>query len=251
MSATDSGMKIIYAGSGKTLEELQTAVYRYCLSLTRSSWDAEDLAQDTWLKAIGTLGERGHANPEALLIRIAKTTWIDQSRRKQALKRILHNVTADSAATGKEPFPLELEETFRAVLKVLSPLQRSVWMLREIWDYSAKETAELLQTSEGAVKSALHRARELLREVRTELEEGRSSPASDREAAGQLAAMAAAYRAGNVAALLRLLRGEALAEAAALPDVHSRTLHGSGRPQPQRAVVRSAAPSGLLLRMAA
>lgn len=36
----------------KSLQELGTSLYRYCLSLTRSGFEAEDLAQETWSKAL-------------------------------------------------------------------------------------------------------------------------------------------------------------------------------------------------------
>jgi RNA polymerase sigma factor (sigma-70 family) len=185
----------------KTVQELQAAVKHYCLSLTRSGWDAEDLAQDTWLKAISALEGSAHANPEALMLRIAKTTWIDQTRRKHTWARILKKESF-AVSPGGEP-SLELEEALHAVMKHLSPLQRCVWLLRDVWEYTGKEAAELLQMTEGAVKSALHRARQQLPAIRRELEAGSAAPP---ELSLLLTALAAAYRTGNIPALLQLLK---------------------------------------------
>ncbi|WP_231638639.1 RNA polymerase sigma factor [Paenibacillus sp. JCM 10914] len=71
------------------LEELNALLHRYCLSLTSSEWDSEDLVQDTWLKALEYTQDRSHPNPEALLLRVAKNTWIDRARREQLYRRIL------------------------------------------------------------------------------------------------------------------------------------------------------------------
>src|SRR5512144_2801643 len=64
-------------------EGLRPELYRYCRHLTRSPWDAEDLAQDVLARAFVTLGKLGAAppNPRAWLFRVASNAWIDQQRR--------------------------------------------------------------------------------------------------------------------------------------------------------------------------
>lgn len=198
----------------KTVEELQAAVYRYSLSLTGSSWDAEDLVQDAWLKALQVFREKEHANPEALLVKIAKTTWFDHLRRRRTWEEIVAKLGCPPA-TG-EGGALEMEEALLALLKHLSPLQSKVWLLREVLELPAKETAELLQMSEGAVKAALHRARQQLHAVRRELETGpAASGESSRQWDRELAALAAAIQTGNIASLLHLLHQAELRSAAA------------------------------------
>lgn len=46
----------------KRMELLQSSLIRYCLSLTESRWDAEDLAQDTWVKALAAFNSLSHTN---------------------------------------------------------------------------------------------------------------------------------------------------------------------------------------------
>src|SRR5689334_23476443 len=68
-----------------TYEPLRSELYRYCRHLTRSPWDAEDLAQDAMARAFVTLGQMGHAppNPRAWLFRVASNLWMDQRRRRK------------------------------------------------------------------------------------------------------------------------------------------------------------------------
>jgi len=68
-------------------EPLRPELYRYCRYLTRSPWDAEDLAQDALAQAFSTLSRMGHAppNPRAWLFRVASNLWIDRIRRERHL----------------------------------------------------------------------------------------------------------------------------------------------------------------------
>lgn len=101
----------------RNTKSLQKALKRYCLALTQSSHDAEDLAQDTWVKALAYMNTANtkhtndikqtsytsHPNPEALLLRIARNTWTDIVRRKSTLSRVLEleqSRTEEAAAHG-------------------------------------------------------------------------------------------------------------------------------------------------------
>src|SRR5437764_7358856 len=67
-------------------DPLRSQLYRYCRYLTRSPWDAEDLAQDTLARAFVTLARMGGQEPtnaRAWLFRIASNLWIDQIRRRR------------------------------------------------------------------------------------------------------------------------------------------------------------------------
>ncbi|WP_052429445.1 RNA polymerase sigma factor [Paenibacillus borealis] len=218
----------------KNLQALGTALHRYCLSLTRSSFDAEDLAQETWTKALGYSKFNVSPNPEALLLRIAKNTWIDAARRRGSLIRALERseTLADSALV---PAPQgdrsEIEPAFQALIKHLSPLQRAAFVLRDVMGYSASETAAHISTTEGAVKAALHRARLALSRVREELAENEGPalpPNADYRA--YLQALAHAYEQGQIPVMLELLRQETAAEvtvAVSTATVHAQ-YSGSG-----------------------
>src|SRR5437763_10894953 len=68
-------------------EPLRPELYRYCRYLTRSPWDAEDLAQDALARAFVTLGRmlEPPPNPRAWLFRVASNLWLDQLRRVREL----------------------------------------------------------------------------------------------------------------------------------------------------------------------
>lgn len=212
------------------IEQLQAVVHRYCLSLTKSRWDAEDLAQETWLKGIGAALASTHKNPEALLLRIAKNTWIDQSRRRNQYARLLIQEKQVEAALDSSS--LELEEAMHALMKHLSPLQRTVFLLRDVLDYSTLETAEFLNMTTGAVKAALHRAREGLYAVRMELEADKFS--LDEDMKSFLRAIAAAYQAGDLALLIELAQRDALEAAVISGVVQNSRLQAVNRRQQAR-----------------
>ncbi|TVY11244.1 RNA polymerase sigma factor [Paenibacillus cremeus] len=209
------------------MEQLQDIVHRYCLSLTGSRSDAEDLAQDTWLKVIRLPHGLGHPNPEALLLRIAKTTWIDQGRRKRVLTRILHQEQAahkKNAIHEKELGLFELERMFHALLQYLSPVQRAVFLLRDVFGYSIEETAHLLDTTAGAVKAAHHRARQSLGGVKQALSTNSLPLLEKDELKALLRALASAYASGDIELLLTLTLRADLEPAAAIGMIQNRLL---------------------------
>lgn len=192
------------------MEQLQTVLYRYCLSITCSPWDAEDLAQETWLKAFATSKLTSHNNHEALLLRIAKNTWIDQSRRKNVLNRILEREHMKVAAVDSNP--IEAEKIFQVILKHQSPLQRAVFLLREVFGYSIKETGEILEMTEGAVKAAHHRARQTIGAIKHDLLEDALPLPQNEEMKAVLQALLNAYLSGDVARVVRLALADQISE---------------------------------------
>lgn len=184
------------------LEALYRNLHRYCLSLTKSSWDEDDLVQDTWLRGMPTLLDAKHANPEAFLIRIAKNVWIDQLRRNRTYRLSLDRIITSDGI--KDQYVTDCEEPLYALIRHLSPIQRKVFLLREVFHYSIAETAEMLGTTEGAVKSALFRARDALTAARTELATGKLMLPKEEEWSHWLRVMAIAYQAGDISLLIEL-----------------------------------------------
>lgn len=191
-------------------EELQSSLYRYCLALTRSEWEAQDLTQTAWTKTLSRLKKNGHANPEALLLRTAKNAWIDGCRRKAAYQELLEGMLRfDADPSGHVRF--DLEQMLEALIKRLSPLQRTVFLLREAFGYSIAETASGLGTTEGAVKAALHRARQAMGRIRKDLELAETAAPGSRknkesdETEDLLREAAEAFREGQVQELVMAL----------------------------------------------
>lgn len=186
----------------ENLEELHTVLKRYCLSLTKSIWDAEELAQDTWVKAWRKLNSFEHTNPKALLLRMAKNTWIDTNRRKAVLARILNREQIKATLPDNGPF--EIEIALQSLINHLSPLQRTVFLMRDVLGYSISETSDLLKTTEGAVKVALHRARKSLGAIKEDLLKGELSLPEKESSKTLLRALTTAYQIGDIATLVIL-----------------------------------------------
>src|SRR5262245_25292194 len=136
-------------------EPVRPDLHRYCRSLTGSVWDAEDLVQDTLLRAFAKLGEIHHeiASPKAYLLRIASNLWIDRMRRPEA-------PAPEPTPPAEEPSQrLEVLDAARELMRRLSPQERAAFVLKDLFDLRLEETAEILGTTVGTIKSALHRSR--------------------------------------------------------------------------------------------
>jgi RNA polymerase sigma-70 factor, ECF subfamily len=161
------------------LVPLRPALYSYCRHLTGNIWDAEDLVQDTLLRGFGQWGVTHPAirDHRSYLLRIATNVWIDRIRRRETETRAV--AVNAAAVTSSEP-PLErstdIREAGSRLLQRLSPQERAVFVLKEIFNMSLEEIAKLLATTTGAIKAALHRGRDRLNEPEGGVASRRSMP---------------------------------------------------------------------------
>jgi RNA polymerase sigma-70 factor (ECF subfamily) len=185
----------------ETYEPLRSELYRYCRHLTRSPWDAEDLAQDAMARAFVTLGQMGHAppNPRAWLFRVASNLWIDQVRHRRP--EVL-GTEAPERVEARDP--AASREAAGTLIGQLAPQERAAVVLKDAFDLSLEEIAEALSTTEGAVKAALHRGRAKLVEP--------PAPETRVPAPGALDAFCAAFNAGDLDRLTALLLDTAIVE---------------------------------------
>jgi RNA polymerase sigma-70 factor (ECF subfamily) len=143
-------------------EPLRPELYRYCRYLTRSPWDAEDLAQDSLAQAFATLSRMGHAppNPRAWLFRVASNLWLDRVRRERITR------THEAAPEPSVPSPdvQATREAASTLVAKLAPQERAAVVLKDVFELTLEEIAEALSTSVGAVKAAIHRGRSKLEE---------------------------------------------------------------------------------------
>ena len=200
-----------------TIDQLQATLMRYCFSITRSKWDAEDLVQDTWTKALNSQQLSQHPNIEAWMLRIAKNGWIDLTRRRMRAQRYAN--AQELVQPQAEQYPVYYEELFHLLLKHLTPLQRAVFLLRDVFDYSGIETAQWLHTTEGAVKAALIRARQSLIKVREALEQHAVQAPADEGLKMMLHQLSNAYHLGDIAALIHLVQSDTIDAVQALAQV--------------------------------
>jgi RNA polymerase sigma-70 factor (ECF subfamily) len=183
------------------LDPIRPALHRYCRRLTGDIWDTEDLIQDTLLRGFALLGSVQYQidNPKAYILRIATNLWIDRQRRAGLEAAILADRARDAeAAPATQEQAARVRDAATALLQRLGPQERAAVLLKDVFDASLEETAELLGTSTGAVKAALHRGRDKL--APADAPKHRPSPSS-----AVVEKFCAAYNARDKEALLALM----------------------------------------------
>lgn len=170
------------------VEQNSANIYRLGLRMLGNEQDAEDILQETFIKAFQHLDSfDGRAKLSTWLYRIATNEALMLLRRRKPEPVSVEVPAADDPDTLQEPLQIidwaslpedELlsDETLRVVNQAVADLPDSLrvtFILREIEGLSTRETAQVLQLSEGAVKTRLSRARLQLRELLSEYFEGR------------------------------------------------------------------------------
>jgi RNA polymerase sigma-70 factor (ECF subfamily) len=154
------------------LEHLD-GLYSYALVLTRNHAEAEDLVQETYVRAIPAMGRlRAGSNTKGWLFTILRNVWLNQLRKWRNGPQMIEMDVGDDIAnsiveTSKDSHDLyvsKLEaEQVRAAIQELPVDFREIILLREYEDLSYQEIANLLDCPVGTVMSRLGRARAKLR----------------------------------------------------------------------------------------
>lgn len=150
------------------LKEELTRLYRFCRTLTRNDADAEDLAQETLLKAVRASRfppVRHEVKP--WLYTIARNTWYSELRKKRHRLEVLEGEAGMDSWSGPpagwETFSLQVETLHRIhwdkALAQLSPEHREVLYLVDTEQLSYEEAARVLDVQTGTIKSRVSRAR--------------------------------------------------------------------------------------------
>jgi RNA polymerase sigma-70 factor (ECF subfamily) len=218
-----------HAAFDALLEPHRKPLLVHCYRISGSLDDAEDLVQETILRAWNKLTAfEGQGSFRNWLYVIASRLWLDEVRRRK--KRVLLPLDGDPAdpesrppapvspaswldplpeswLSGAGPSPEHFHErretislAFTAALQRLNASQRVVLILREVFNWSAQETAEALELTVDAVNNLLYRARKNLENPRYE-----ESPAQK----PHLDAFVRAWEAGDVHTLIQLLHQKA------------------------------------------
>lgn len=148
----------------------QQAVFRLCYLLLGDPDEAEDIAQETFLRAWNHLGRFDPARPlRPWLLSIASNLASNRRRSAgryvSALMRAFQNEpVASGSIEEKSARQMEASELWRAVQTLSLPDQQIVY-LRYFLELSVAETAQAINAAEGTVKSRLSRALQKLRET--------------------------------------------------------------------------------------
>jgi RNA polymerase sigma-70 factor (ECF subfamily) len=191
------------------IERNRGRLWAICYRMTGSRASADDLSQDSIARAIERAEQATDRDPTGWLVRIATRRCLDHLRRKTVERRVTELVDpleSPQWSAGGEPSPEEailLREDLRfaivVALQALSPRQRAAVILRDVVELSIRELAQVLDTTEGATKSLLHRGRAALRAARGHVDV--DVPVDE----GVVRSFAAAIESGDLDALTALL----------------------------------------------
>jgi len=186
-AGTDESILVARAREGDTrafgelVRRYEGKIFRLAQHITQNREDAEDVLQETFLKAYEHLDQfKGDSKFYTWIVRIAVNQALMKLRRRKTDKSVSLDETIDTgedtitreiAAWDEDPEQRfsreELGEILDTAVDSLEPPYRSVFVLRDIEELSTEETAEALNLSVPAVKSRLLRARLQLREKLT------------------------------------------------------------------------------------
>jgi RNA polymerase sigma-70 factor, ECF subfamily len=147
----------------ETIANLRPSLHRYCSRMMGSVLDGEDVVQEALFQAYRMLDSFDDSRPLApWLFRIAHNRCIDFLRRREVREG------AETADIGPEwvapvdpPGPA-LGRAVEHLVLSLPPKERACVLLKDVFDYSLEEIAELVDSTVGGVKAALNRGRSKL-----------------------------------------------------------------------------------------
>jgi RNA polymerase sigma-70 factor, ECF subfamily len=163
--------------------EYLDGLFGYAMVLSRNSTEAEDLVQETCLRALRAIdGLRAEGSVKSWLFTILRNIWLNQLRQRRTAPELVEldadeNATYEPADLTQDPHTglvnkVEREQV-RAAIQQLPAEFREIIVLREYEELSYQEIAALLDCPPGTVMSRLARARSKLRDLLSE----RSQPA--------------------------------------------------------------------------
>jgi RNA polymerase sigma-70 factor (ECF subfamily) len=155
--------------SALALAELD-AVDRVARSLTRNSAEADDLVQETYLRALRAR-EQFQLKSWGIrpwLLRILHNTYVNRAKRERRGPMAMESEVLESAAISPPPAPPPAppgsfdDDELKAAMDQLSPDLRTILILWAVDELSYKEMADVLDVPIGTVMSRIHRARQRL-----------------------------------------------------------------------------------------
>ena len=161
---------------GRLVERNQHYVYNAVYHLVGDERDAEDIAQDVFVKAYRSIGRfEGRSKFSTwlygIMLNSVRSFWRRRTRRPRLVQDAAEEDERahDPAAEGRNPFEESVRgervEAVRAAIARLDEDLREIVVMRDIRGLSYEELADVLDLPDGTVKSRLHRARSALKEL--------------------------------------------------------------------------------------
>lgn len=152
----------------RRLADCSTLAYRVARGVLRNHADAEDVAQEAFVRA--HQHSAGLRDPDHFKAWLVRTTWrlaIDRQRsaaRRDRREQTAYELGTPGATADRTPEGREFQRRLDAAVEELPEDLRRVLILAAVEGYDMRETAMLLEIPEGTVRSRLHRARKTLAE---------------------------------------------------------------------------------------
>jgi RNA polymerase sigma-70 factor (ECF subfamily) len=170
-----------------TVADLRPSLHRYCARMTGSIADGEDIVQETLFQAYQRLDSFDDTRPfKPWLFRIAHHRCVDFLRHRGVREDAEAGADTPDAVSPADPPGPALGRAVEHLVLTLPPKERACVLLKDVLDYSLEEIAELLDSTVGGVKAALHRGR-------AKLVASPAPRAPRREVAPELAALLGSY----------------------------------------------------------
>ncbi|AZO44267.1 sigma-70 family RNA polymerase sigma factor [Mesorhizobium sp. M7D.F.Ca.US.005.01.1.1] len=149
-----------YAAFLGTVSHLRVKLHRYCARMTGSALDGEDIMQEALFEAYRKIERLDDAQAlRPWLFRIAHNRCIDFIRNRQARQRAEAGYAGDDIVLPVEPAGPGAGRAIERLVVHLPPKERACVLLKDVFDHSLEEIAELVGSTSGGVKSALNRGR--------------------------------------------------------------------------------------------
>jgi RNA polymerase sigma-70 factor (ECF subfamily) len=152
-------------------DAVRPRLHRFCARMCGSSLDGEDLVQEALAEAFYNLPSlKDAARFEPWLFRIAYHKCIDFLRRERGRDDVSfdeeHDQPADANGYGDALSDTPIDDALAALVRALPPKERASVLLKDVLDYPIAEVADIVDSTVGGVKAALHRARAKLRAMK-------------------------------------------------------------------------------------
>jgi RNA polymerase sigma-70 factor, ECF subfamily len=144
----------------ETISTLRPSLHRFCARMTGSAMDGEDVVQDALIEAYRKLDQYDDSRPlKPWLFRIAHNRCIDFLRRKGVRDEAETAAAGPDAVSPSDTAVVDVGKAVEHLIASLPPKERACVLLKDVFDYSLEEIAELVDSTVGGVKAALNRAR--------------------------------------------------------------------------------------------
>ena len=144
----------------ETIVTLRPALHRYCARMTGSVTDGEDVVQEALFEAYRKLDQFDETRPlKPWLFRICHNRCIDFLRRKGVREKAEEAAAQPEETLPDEPDTLGIGKAVEHLVFSLPPKERACVLLKDVFDCSLEEVAELVDSTVGGVKAALNRGR--------------------------------------------------------------------------------------------